>query len=105
MPLLHAFPSCLGKQILAAHEYYTPRRILEVFSEVMGKPATFQQVPNEVYKSFLPAPVAQELFENMLLLQDPGYYGGAKLTEGPRPADGELTSWKEYVKANRNKWE
>lgn len=93
-----------GKQIYAATDYYTPDRIVSEFSEVIGKPASFQQVPAEVFKSFLPPPVAQELLENMLLLEDPGYYAKADLTESLGLLGEKPTSWKEYVAANKEKW-
>lgn len=103
--ILTDFPSSIGKQTYAAVDYYTPKRILAEFSEVLGRPANFMQVPGDTFKSFLPPPVAQELLENMLLLEEPGYYAGAALTDGgPRPPQDELTTWKEFVQANKVKW-
>ncbi|KAK3678843.1 hypothetical protein LTR78_001296 [Recurvomyces mirabilis] len=102
--VLQAYPSCLGKHVHAAVDYYTPKRILAEFAEVMKKPAAFAQVPGEVFKTFLPPPVAQELLENMLLLEDPGYYAGAALTQGPWSSCDNLTTWKDFVVANREKW-
>lgn len=88
----------------AATEYCSPQRLVSEFSEVLGKPAKFVQVPSEAFKSFLPTQVAQELLENMLLLEDPGYYGGANLTESLSMLDKKLTTWKEFVEANKEKW-
>ena len=70
----------------------------------MGKPAAFAQIPAETFKSFLPQPVAQELLENMLLLEDPGYYGGADLSESLEMLSEHPTTWKEFVQANKAKW-
>jgi hypothetical protein len=92
--------------IHAATDYYTPSRILSEFEQVTGKKVAFREVPHEVYKSFLPAPVAQELMENMLLLQDPGYYAGADLTESLQLLGPDKpTTWKAYVEENKSKWE
>lgn len=88
----------------AATEYYSPQRLVSEFSEVLGKPANFVQVPSETFKSFLPPQVAQEMLENMLLLEDPGYYGGADLTESLSMLDEKPTTWKEFVEANKAKW-
>lgn len=75
------------------------------FSEVIGKPATFNQVPADVFKTFLPPPVADELTENMQLLEDPGYYAGADLKESLDMLDEKPITWKEFVEKNRSKWE
>ncbi|KAK3723033.1 hypothetical protein LTR37_002179 [Vermiconidia calcicola] len=101
---LKDYPSCVGKHIYAAVDYYTPKRLVAEFGEVLGVPAAFAQIPEEMFKSFLPPPVAQELLENMLLLEDPGYYAGAKLGESLRFMDGEPTTWKEFVQANKARW-
>lgn len=100
---IKSYPSLLGQHIYAANNYLTPAEAVSQFSEVIGKPAVFQQLPNEVYKSFLPAPVAQELLENMLLFGDAGYYGGADLTASLNLVDEKPTSWKEYVEKSKAK--
>lgn len=71
----------------------------------MGKPATFSQVTADVFKTFLPAPVAEELTENMILLEDPGYYGDADLKESLDLLDEKPVTWKEFVEKNKSKWE
>jgi hypothetical protein len=44
--------------------------------------------------------------ENMLLLQDPGYYAGADLTESLQLLGPDKpTTWKAYVEENKSKWE
>ncbi|KAK6442726.1 hypothetical protein LTR95_001042 [Oleoguttula sp. CCFEE 5521] len=99
------FPACVGKQIHAAVDYYTPERLMAEFSEVMGSPASFVQIPAETFKSFLPLLVAQDILENMLLFEEPGYYAGASLKDSqPSPEVNELTSWKDFVLANKERW-
>ncbi|KAF4989084.1 hypothetical protein FGRMN_9370 [Fusarium graminum] len=99
------FPGTLNKRIFAATDYYSPNRIISEFSEVMGKPATFNQVPAEVFKTFLPAPIADELTENMILLEDPGYYGDADLKESLDLLDEKPVTWREFIEKNKSKWE
>ncbi|KAK4950224.1 hypothetical protein LTR10_011203 [Elasticomyces elasticus] len=102
--IIQDYPASVGKQVRAAVDYYTPERLVAEFSEVLGRPASFMQIPAEMFKSFLPPPVAQEILENMFLFEDPGYYAGATLSEGPRPDVKELTSWKDFVLANKVRW-
>lgn len=104
--IIKHFPDTKGKRVLAATDYYTPSRIISELEEVTGKKVTYAETPHDVYKSFLPGPAAQELLENMLLLQEPGYYGGADLKPsldllGPE----KPTTWKAFVQENKSKWE
>ncbi|KPM35294.1 hypothetical protein AK830_g11280 [Neonectria ditissima] len=98
------YPSHLGKRIYAATEYYTPSKITEEFSEVIGAPASFTQIPAEVFKSFLPGAIAQEMLENILLVEDTGYYGGADLKESVGLLDEAPITWKSFVESNKEKW-
>lgn len=98
------FPKTTNSRILAATDYYTPARIVAEFSEVTGKPAAVINVPGETFKSFLPPAAAEELLENMLLLQKPGYYGGADLKDSLDLLDDKPTTWKSFVEENKEKW-
>lgn len=96
--------SVLGKQILAAADYYTPSRIVSEFQEVTGKTARFVQIDSETYKSFLPGPMADEMLENHLFIEEPGYYAGKDLKESLGLVSGvglKPTSWKEFLGANK----
>ncbi|RSM03447.1 hypothetical protein CEP52_007386 [Fusarium oligoseptatum] len=94
----------LGKQILAASGYYTPTQIVSEFEEVVGKPARFVPIDAATYKSFLPDPLADEMLENHLFIEEPGYYNGQDLEEsldllssvGLQP-----TTWKEFLEAHK----
>ncbi|KAF4457128.1 hypothetical protein F53441_916 [Fusarium austroafricanum] len=99
------FPNTLNKRIYAASDYYSPNKIISEFSEVIGKPAKFQQVPADVFESFLPPPIAKELTENMMLLESPGYYNDADLKESLDLLDEKPVSWKEFVEKNKSSWE
>ena len=77
----------LGKRVLAATKYYTLGEMLEDFKKVFpeaGKNVKFHEEPKEdhkanLLKAGLPDFAAQELMENMLLLNQGGYYGGEPL--------------------------
>lgn len=86
-----------GKQILGAAGYYTPPQILDSLAKITGKKTHFAQVPEDVYKSFLPAHMAQEMLENHLFIQDPGYFAGQDLDESLKAAKSNPVSWEQYI--------
>ncbi|KAF4307346.1 NmrA-like protein [Botryosphaeria dothidea] len=90
----------LGKQIFGAADYYTPEQILTEYEEVSGKKTRFVQVSNEQYKKFLPEPIAEEMLENHLFIEDPGYYDGASLDGSLGLLEERPVSWKEFVGRN-----
>lgn len=94
----------LGKQIFAAADYYTLTRIMEEFQEVTGKKGQYVQLDHAVYKSFLPPPIAQEILENELLCEEPGFYAGGSLAEGHEllaKAGLKPTTWKEFLESKK----
>lgn len=94
----------LDVQVLAAADYYTPTRILAEFEEVTGKKTRFIQVDAETYKSFLPGPMAEEMLENHLFIESPGYYAGQSLKESHNlleKAGFKPTSWKTFLETNK----
>lgn len=98
-------PSPSGKHIIAAAEYLSPNELISQFTEATGKKASFSQVPVDVFKGFLPEVVAGELTENMLLLEDVGYYAGADLKPSlDLLGDEKPATWREFAAANKEKW-
>ena len=79
----------LGKQILGATDYYTPNQIVEIFKD--SKPvdsvgAAAVEISGDMFKGFLaktgaPAAIQEEMLQNMQLMPQFGYYGGASLAE------------------------
>ncbi|KAG6033259.1 hypothetical protein E4U19_006731 [Claviceps sp. Clav32 group G5] len=99
------FPATEGRRILAATEYYTPARIMAELEEVTGKKVSYMETPHDAFKTFLPKAAAEELFENMLLLQDPGYYAGADLQPSLQLlGDDKPITWKAFARQNKDKW-
>lgn len=101
----------LGKRILGATEYLTAAQVVEKFKEAFpeaGKDASFYDIPAGKYKDILmgngmPEFVAQELLENMQLLEKFGYYGGEGLEETHKFVEDKLTTWAEHLKTSK-KW-
>lgn len=81
---------------------------MDEFSEETGYNAEVAQISPEEFKAFFPPQVADEMTETMMLLVEPGYYGGESL--GPSLAllgedgDERPTGWREFVGRNREKW-
>lgn len=73
-----------------------------------GKQARFVQVDPQTYKSFLPPALGDEMLENHLFIEDPGYYAGRSLKEssdllsavGLKP-----TTWREFLEKNKSLYE
>ncbi|KAL1615331.1 hypothetical protein SLS54_009112 [Diplodia seriata] len=87
----------LGGQVYGAADYYTPEQILAEYEEVTGKKTRFVQVSNEQYKGFLPEKIAEEMLENHLFIEDPGYYNGADLKDSLGLLEEKPVTWKEFV--------
>ncbi len=79
----------LGARIYGATDYYTPEQIITDFQAVKtkdGQGGGAQQLPEAMYKEILkgtglPEPFDEEMLQNMLLLPQFGYYGGADLKQ------------------------
>jgi hypothetical protein len=87
--LLHREKS-LGKRVYGATDYYTLDELVKQFKELYpeaGKDAKAIELPHEVFKGALakggmPEESQEELLQNMRLMDEFGYYGGASLEEG-----------------------
>ncbi len=56
------------------------------------------QLSPEQYKSNFPPSMADEMLENHLFIEDPGYYNGASLKESLDLLEEKPTTWKEFLK-------
>ncbi|KAK9319368.1 NmrA-domain-containing protein [Lipomyces orientalis] len=99
----------LGKRIFGATAYLTGKEVVESFKNAFpeaGKTASYFSMPQDMYlrvlkSKGLPDFAALELLENMLLLDQFGYYGGAKLDESHSILEDKLTTWDEYIKKSK----
>ncbi|KAK5046085.1 hypothetical protein LTR84_008542 [Exophiala bonariae] len=64
-----------GKVLSAATEWLSMSEIAEKVGRAIGKNVAYQQLPVEVYKSFLPENARHQLVEMYLYIQDYGYFG------------------------------
>lgn len=90
--------------VQACSEWITPNEIVDALSNTSGTKVKFQQVPEGVFKSLLPPPVAEEMTENIVLVRDYSYFGPGqekRQAESDRILGGmKKTSWEEFVRAN-----
>ncbi|KAI1772056.1 NmrA-like family-domain-containing protein [Hypoxylon cercidicola] len=93
----------LGKRILAATDYVTMQEVVDGFAKVFpvaGESARFFQVPEDIFRGMLkgkelPDYVVDELYENLRLAEEFGYFGGTALDHGF--VKDHLTTWVEYA--------
>ncbi|KAK0615713.1 NmrA-like family-domain-containing protein [Bombardia bombarda] len=96
----------LGKQVLGATEYLTAQEVVDTFAKVFpetGKTTRFYQLPEQTFRDYFKATgapdfVVTEMYENMVLLDTFGYYGGKSLDETKELVKDHLTTWAEYIK-------
>lgn len=103
MGLLEAGESANGVKVQGVSEWNTPGKVVEQLNATTSKGVVFKQIPPDVFSSFLPEAVRDDLTENMLIIRDHSYYEkGAETKQGEsdKYVVGDLVSWEEYVKAN-----
>ncbi|KAK7743601.1 hypothetical protein SLS53_004136 [Cytospora paraplurivora] len=97
-------PGVLGRRVYAASAYVTAREIVETFKRAFpeaGRTARFLSVPHDQYLKTLtgfglPQFAADELLENMRLMDEGGYFGGEELTHDI--LEDKLTTWEEFIR-------
>lgn len=105
--ILAANPATVdGKNFQGTSQWVTPQEIVDTISKVSGTEVKFKSVPEDVYATFLPPAVAEELKENMVLIRDYKYYGNDGPDKQPESdtiledAGLKPVSWKEFVEQN-----
>ncbi|GAP84338.1 hypothetical protein SAMD00023353_0701530 [Rosellinia necatrix] len=96
----------LGKRFLGASEYLTAQGVVDTFKTVFpeaGKTAAYFETPKDSFYAFMkgtgmPDFAVDEMYENMVLMQDFGYFGGASLDESLGLMEDSPITWAEYVK-------
>jgi len=95
----------LGKRIYGATDYYTLDQMVKEFKELYpeaGKTAKYAELSHQAFKDNLgkagqSAEAGEELLQNMRLMNEFGYYGGASLDESHSILVDKLTTWKEFM--------
>lgn len=105
--ILLNLPDTLGKRVAASGGYITPDEAVKTFSEVTGKKAVYNQLPWDLWSSFLPPKAKEEMTANWHLNENPGYFGGEPVDaveQGQalvaKAGLRKPSSWKEFVAAN-----
>ncbi|KAJ8117686.1 hypothetical protein OPT61_g1172 [Boeremia exigua] len=88
----------LGKQILGSENYYTPEQIRSTLEKTTGKKTNYTQIAAEQYMSYLPSFMAEEMLENHLFIEEPGYFNGMELKESHDILEDKLVTWEEFIK-------
>ena len=92
-----------GKTICGASALYTMEEQAELISQATGKLVRYQQVPEDIYRSYLPPDSTDELTEMLLYQEEFGYYGAdtEKLVkESVNDAIGEPVSFQRFLQQN-----
>ena len=93
-----------GLRLQACSEWLTPRQMVDTLNRVANTNVQFQQVSEDTFKSFLPAAVAEEMTQNMVLVRDYSYFGVGKEKEQGRHdkiLNGlKKTTWEQFVRDN-----
>jgi uncharacterized protein YbjT (DUF2867 family) len=92
-----------GKTICGATTLYSMEEQARIISEATGKQVRYQQVPEDVYRSFLPPNMADELTEMLLYQEKFGYYGAKTekvVKESVDSAIGEPISFQQFLERN-----
>jgi len=100
-------PESGANTIYASSDYYKWDDIPSHFEAATGKKLMVVTVPGEVFKSFLPGlspEMAEEIYENLVLLEDPGYYAGADLASSLSLLSEKPVGLTEFFTLNKDRW-
>lgn len=91
------------KIFCAGTRLYSMQEMVDVLSKATGKKVVYKQVPDEVYKGFLPPAMQEPGLQMLQYIRDYGYYGPdqKELVEwAAKQARGKLTTLEEYLTKN-----
>jgi len=82
-----------GKYVHGASEYITPLQIIETYDRVTGDKSVY----NSINPEFLKGKVPDELIENMIWMNDYGYYNGEDISATKKIYPG-ITTFESWLK-------
>ncbi len=95
-----------GKVLAAAEGMYTWTEVAQIISKATGKTITYQQVPDDVFRAWMPEGMKDDLTAMYQSYRDFGYYGKTTKQDfeyGRKQARGHPNTLEEYAtKANFN---
>lgn len=97
-----------AKTIYASSDYYSFDDIATHFENATGKALKIVPVPGDVFKGFLsvslPPDMVEEVYENLVLLEDPGYYAGADLRPSLQLLSEKPMGLEDFFRQNQAHW-
>ena len=101
--ILADFSKYEGQVLCCATALYSLQEIVEAMSRISGKTVAYKQLPEEVWRGFLPPTMKDHIAEMFLYFQDYGYYGQnteEKVKWSAQQARGKLTTLDDYLQAS-----
>jgi hypothetical protein len=94
--------------IYASSDYYSFEQIAADFEAVTAISLKVVTLPVDMFKSALaaslPPDMVDEVYQNLVLLEGPGYYAGADLTESLQLLSEKPVTMREFIEKNREHW-
>ena len=97
-----------GKVLSCATKLYSMSEIAAIMSKATGKKVVINQIPEEVYRNFLPKGFEDPYIQMMQLIRDYGYYGKdmeRDVTWSAEQTRGKLTTFEDYLEKHPLKLE
>lgn len=105
MGLFEAEDKANGVAVQGVSTWSTPKKLMAELSDHVGKKVHFKSIPGEVFASFLPEAIREDLTDMFLWIGEDSYYGRGsekKQEESDKflVKDADLQSWDDYVKTS-----
>jgi uncharacterized protein YbjT (DUF2867 family) len=101
--ILADFSKYKGKVLCCATALYSFEEITEAMSKASGKTVVYKQLPEEVWRGFLPPLMVDHIAEMLRYFEEYGYYGEntkEKVKWSAEQARGKLTTLDEFLRAH-----
>jgi hypothetical protein len=105
MGLFEAEDQANGVEVQGVSFWSTPKKLVAELGEHVGKEVHFKSIPGEVFASFLPEAIREDLTDMFLWIGEDSYYGlGSEKKQAESDKflvkDADLLSWKEFVETS-----
>lgn len=101
--ILADFPKYEGKVLCCATALYTFQEMADAMARASGENVVYNQLPEDIWRSFLPPLMSDHVADMLHYFQNYGYYGENtedKVKWSAEQARGKLTTLDEYFQAN-----
>ena len=92
-----------SKTIAGAGGIYTFNELATIATKVSGKNVTFKQVPEDAWRSKVPAQMQEEMVQMMKMFEENGYYGSetARIVSEGQKGVSDLVTFEKFVDENK----